>query len=95
MFWGQWPLLPLTNLQLPVGPIVVILIQLLYIYWVIQSLLQVLRVETIKPGWKLYWQAVIYLLPLFGPLIWLLSMHNPRRFGGSGLRGQRFGSDPS
>jgi hypothetical protein len=54
-----------------------------------------LRVQALAPGWKLYWQAVIYLLPVFGPVIWLLSMHNPRRLGGSGFRGQRFGSDRS
>jgi hypothetical protein len=95
MVWGQWPFLPLINLQLPVWPIVVILIQLLYFYWVIQSLLQVLRVETIKQGWKLYWQAVIYLLPLFGPLIWLFSVHNPRRLSVSSFWGKRFRSDRS
>ena len=79
MVWGQWPLLPLMNLQLPVWPIVVTLIQLLYFYWVIQSLLQVLRVEALAPGWRLYWQAVIYLLPLIGPVIWFLSDSNPNR----------------
>jgi hypothetical protein len=79
MDWTHWPVLPLMNLQLPIWPIVLIVIQLLYIYWVIQSLLQVLRVESIAPGWKLYWQAVIYLFPLFGPLTWHFSDSNPNR----------------
>jgi hypothetical protein len=33
---------------------------------------------------------VIYLLPLFGPLVWLFSIHNPRRFGAIGIWGKRF-----
>lgn len=90
MDWGQWPWLPFINLQIPVWPIVLIVAQLLYLYWVIRSLIQVLRVESLSPGWKLYWQAVIYLLPLFGPLVWLFSIHNPRRFGAIGIWGKRF-----
>ena len=95
MVWGQWPLLPSLNLQLPVWPIVQIVIQLLYVYWVIRSLLQVLQVEALAPGWKLYWQAVIYLIPVLGPVIWLLSMHNPRRFKASSLWEKRFGAGRS
>jgi hypothetical protein len=92
MVWGQWPLLPLVSLELPVWPIITILLQLLYAYWVIRSLLQVLRVEPLTAGWKLYWLAVIYVLPPFGPLIWLFSLHNPRRFSVGSIWRRSFGS---
>ena len=79
MFWDATAWFPWLQIQVPIWPPVLIILQFAYLYWVVTSLLQVLRVESIVTGWKLYWLAVVYLVPLVGPLIWLFSSANPNR----------------
>ena len=79
MILGKHHSVPLGPFDQAALPIILAIIQILNIAWVIRCLLQVLRVDSIPAGWKLYWQAVIYFLPVFGPLIWMFSSHNPGR----------------
>jgi hypothetical protein len=79
MFWDATSWFPWLQIQVPIWQPVLVILQFAYLYWVITSLLQVLRVEALVPGWKLYWLAVVYLVPLVGPLIWLFSTANPNR----------------
>ena len=69
MFQGVWPWFGFFEEFVPFWRPVVFVLEFAYLYWIVRSLLQVLKVETMHPGWKLYWEAVIYLLPVFGPLI--------------------------
>jgi hypothetical protein len=62
----------------PWAPFVVIPVQIAYLVWLIRCLLQILRVDALSPGWKLFWLAVVSGLPLIGPIAWLLSAHGPR-----------------
>ncbi len=61
----------------PWAPWVVIPVQIAYVYLIIRLLLQVLRVEALVPGWKLFWMAVISGIPVFGPIFWIISRHSP------------------
>ena len=79
MFWEQALWFPWIQIEIPVARPLLIIIHFAYLYWVINSLLQVLRVESLVAGWKLYWMAVVYLVPFVGPLIWLFSTANPNR----------------
>ena len=79
MFWEQAFWFPWIQIEIPVWRPILIIMQFAYLYWVINSLLQILRVDSMVAGWKLYWLAVVYLVPLVGPLIWLFSFVNPNR----------------
>lgn len=74
---AQW--LPWLQIEIPIWHPLLLIIQFAYLYWVINSLLQILRVDALVAGWKLYWMAVVYLVPFVGPLIWLFSSANPNR----------------
>ena len=73
-----WPLFPIY-INSPWALWVVVPVQLAYLYLEIRLMLQVLRVEALVPGWKLFWLVVISGVPLFGPLAWLVSRHSPWR----------------
>ena len=77
---SQFPFVFPIYINAPWAPFVVIPVQIAYFVWLIRCLLQVLRVEALAPGWKLFWMAFISGLPLVGPLIWLVSDSNPNRF---------------
>jgi hypothetical protein len=79
MLWDATSWFPWLQIQVPIWQPVLVILQFAYLYWVITSLLQVLRVESLVPGWKLYWLAVVYLVPLLGPSIWLFSSTNPNQ----------------
>ena len=75
---SQYPFVFPIYINAPWAPFVVIPVQIAYFVWLIRSLLQVLRVEALTPGWKLFWISFISGIPLFGPIGWLLSRHSPR-----------------
>lgn len=78
MFWNHGGLVFPILVNEPWALWLEIPLQIAYFYVTVRLMLQVLRVENLVPGWKLFWLAVIYGLPLVGPLAWLLSAHGPR-----------------
>lgn len=70
-----WPAFPIY-INEPWALFVVVPVQVAYIYLVIRVWLQVLRVESLKPGWKLVWMGVISGIPILGPIAWLSSRHS-------------------
>ena len=58
---------------------IIIPLQIAYFYLIVRLMLQVLRVESLVPGWKLFWLAIIYGFPAVGPLAWWFSNNRLRR----------------
>jgi hypothetical protein len=79
VYWNQSNLAFPIYINEPWALWLIIPLQIAYLYLAVRVMLQVLRADKLVPGWKLFWLAVIYGLPLIGPVSWLLSSHSPRR----------------